>query len=215
VQLLATLAPPPPPPPAPPPEPAAPPPPPRPPVATVTTVEPPVAPLPDRETARKIRLSVGVGPALALGLAPQATALGRIFVSGRLRSFSVELAADAAWPATRSEGTGAGFSLDRWAATAAGCGHVRMLGACLTATAGILRARGFGVDQPASPVGLFTQVGARVMAVHHFGNQAFAAAHADALVMPSPWRVALNQTTAWMTPRVGGLLGVDVGARFF
>jgi hypothetical protein len=210
VQLLATLAPPPA-PAAPPPEPPAPPPPP-PPAATVTTVEAPIAPAP---AGRTVTLSVGVGTALALGLAPQATGLGRVFVSGRLGSFSVELGADAALPATQNEVSGAGFSLDRFAATAAGCGHLRAFGACLTATAGVLRARGFGVDQPASPVGAFTQVGARVMAAHDFGNRTFAAAHADLLVMPSPWKVTLNQTTAWMTPRVGGLLGLDVGVRFF
>jgi hypothetical protein len=213
VQLLATLAPPPA-PPAPTPEPPAPPPPAPAPEASIE-VQRPVAPTPPPPPARRLALSVGVGPALALGLAPQATALGRLFVTGRLGSFSLELGADAAWPATQNEVSGAGFSLDRFAASVAGCGHVRAFGACLTATAGVLRARGFGVDQPASPVGLFSQVGARVMAAHDFGPRTFAAAHADLLVMPSPWKVTLNQTSAWMTPRVGAVFGLDVGARFF
>jgi hypothetical protein len=33
--------------------------------------------------------------------------------------------------------------------------------------------------------------------------------------MLSPWTVTLNDTVAWTTPRVGGLLGLDFGMYFF
>ena len=33
--------------------------------------------------------------------------------------------------------------------------------------------------------------------------------------MLQSWTVMVNQVVAWTTPRVGALIGVDVGARFF
>jgi hypothetical protein len=109
---------------------------------------------------------------------------------------------------------GSGFSLARFAGGAAACGHARVLAACLTATLGLLEARGFGVDAPASPGGFFSQVGARIAGTYDFGGRYFAAARADALVMITSWSVTLNDTVAWTTPRVGGLIGLDFGARF-
>jgi hypothetical protein len=203
VQMLATLA--------PPPEPEPPPPPPPPPPA------PPVieAPPPPPPAVKRLTLSVGLGPALALGMAPEATGIGRLFVSGRRAWFSLELAADAAWPATQHAADGSGFSLDRYAGDAAACGHARAFAACVTATLGVLRARGTGVDVPATPTGLFSQAGARIAATLDFGDRYFAAARVDGLVMLTSWTVTLNQSVAWTTPRVGTLIGVDVGARFF
>jgi hypothetical protein len=206
IQLLSALAP-------PEPEKVAPPePPPPPPPAPVTTAvakppEPPPSP-------RRVIWSVGLGPALALAVAPQPTAVARIFVSGRRDRFSLELAADAAWPATQHDVDGTGFSLDRFAGGAAACGHVSVLAACATGTVGLLRARGTGVDAPATPAGVFSQVGARIAAAVDFSARYFAAARVDGLVMLTSWTVTLNQAPAWTTPRVGALVGVDVGARF-
>jgi hypothetical protein len=164
---------------------------------------------------RSLRLSVGVGPSVALGMSPKPTGVGRLFVSGRLSWFSLELAADAALPATQSGVDGMGFSLDRLAAGAAACGHAMALAACLTTTLGRLQANGFGVDAPRSPVGRFSQVGARLAATADFWGHFFAAIRVEGAVIMSPWTVTLNQVALWTTPRVGALLGVDVGARFF
>jgi hypothetical protein len=219
VQLLTALA-----PPAPKPveAPAAPVAPPAAPDATATIVAPPpptvVTPLPEpapSPPARRWMLSVGLGPALALGVAPQATGVARLFVSGRLTWLSLELGLDAAWPATRNEADGSGFSLDRYAGEAAACGHARAVAACVIGTLGILRARGTGVDAPAAPSGVFSQAGARIAATLDFGDRYFATARLDGLVMLSSWTVTLNQSAAWTTPRVGALIGIDVGARFF
>jgi len=201
IQLLSTLAPPPEPPPPPPPPPAVP-----------TVIAPPPPPPPP---ARVPTWSVGLGPALAIGVAPETTGLARLFVSGRRDRFSLELAVDAALPATRHEVDGSGFSLDRFAAGTAGCAHFRMLAGCLTATGGLLRASGVGVNAPASPTGWFSQLGARVAATLDFGDRFFATARVDGLVMLSPWTVTLNDIAAWTTPRVGALIGLDLGARFF
>jgi hypothetical protein len=208
IQLLAALAPPA--PALPPPPPVAAPPPPRAPDATARLEPSPVAAPPP--PGRRLELSVGLGPALALGTAPHPTGLGRLFASGRRAWFSLEIALDAALPSTQREATGGGFSLDRFAAGAAACGHARPLAACLTATVGLLRARGFGVDAPASPTGTFSQVGARLAATRDLGGGYFAALRADGLVMLAPYTVTLNQAAAWTTPRVGALIGVDLGA---
>lgn len=206
VQLLAALEPPPepePPPPPPPPPPVAPP-------APTVVVEPPPPPAP----VPRLTWSVGLGPALALGVAPRATGLARLFVSARGRRFSLELAADATLPATQHEADGTGFSLERFAGGAAGCGHASAFAACVTGTIGILRARGTGIDAPATPTGAFSQIGARFAATRDFGDRYFAAVRVDGLVMLSSWTVAVNQVDAWTTPRVAGAIGFDLGAHF-
>jgi hypothetical protein len=162
-----------------------------------------------------LRISAGLGPTLALGIAPHATGLGRIFVSGRIEPLSVELSVDGALPTDRVTGDGSGFSLTRFAAGAAACGHVGAFAACITGTLGRLAARGFGVDRPASPAGLFSQVGGRIVATHDLGDRYFVAARAEGLVMLSSWTVTLDDAAVWTTPRVGGLVGLDWGLHFF
>ena len=181
---------------------------------SIVATPPPPEPHPTEE-ARPLKLFLGVGPSLALRLAPQPTGLGRIFASGQVSRISVELALDAALPATQREADGSGFSLDRFAAGAAVCGHAWAFAACFTTTVGLLRARGLAVDAPASSSGLFSQLGARVGAAENLGRQYFVAARADALVMLSSWTVRLNETTVWTTPRVGLVAGFDLGVRFF
>jgi hypothetical protein len=90
-----------------------------------------------------------------------------------------------------------------------------MFAGCLTATGGLLQARGTGVDVPASPTGWFSQAGARIAATADLGRRWFVSARVDGLVMLSSWTVALNDVAAWTTPRVSVLLGLDVGVRFF
>jgi hypothetical protein len=209
IQLLATLA---------PPEPPAPPPP-APDASPPVVVPNPEPEPPPPEPApvppvRRLTYSFGLGPALALGVSPQTTGVGRLFVSGRLTWVSLELGVDAALPATQHQIDGTGFSLDRFAGSGAACGHAGAIAACVTGTVGILRVRGTGVDAPAAPSGMFSQAGARLAATLDFGGRYFAAARVDGLVMLSTWTVTLNNTATWTTPRVGALIGVDVGVTF-
>jgi hypothetical protein len=90
-----------------------------------------------------------------------------------------------------------------------------VVAACVTTVVGVLRARGSGVDVPLTPSGLFSQVGGRLAATADFGGRYFAGLRLDGLVILSEWKVALNRTDVWTTPRVGAMIGVDVGARFF
>ncbi|HSY40355.1 MAG TPA: hypothetical protein VLA79_12525, partial [Polyangia bacterium] len=121
---------------------------------------------------------------------------------------------DAALPATQREPDGSGFSLERFAAGAAVCGHAWAFAACLTTTVGLLRARGLELDAPASSSGLFSQLGARVGVAENLGRY-FVAARTDALVMLSSWTVRLNETAVWTTPRVDLVVGFDLGVHFF
>jgi hypothetical protein len=196
-----------------PPEHAAPPPPQAQPSPAPTIID--VRPPPPPQEPSRLAVSVGLGPSLALGLAPEVTGLGRVFVAGRVARLSLELSLEAALPRERREVDGSGFSLERFAGGAAGCGHARWLAACLTATGGVLRVRGFGVDVPASPSGFFSQVGGRLSASFDLGSRCFATVRAEALVLLSSWTVTLNETAAWTTPRVGGLVGADLGAHIF
>ena len=170
---------------------------------------------PPAARADRLRMSAGLGAALALGVAPEPAWLGRIFVSGGLEPFSVELAVDAALPVTHRERDGSGFSLNRLAADAAACGHLQAFAACLTATLGRIEARGEHLDKPETPAGLFSQLGGRIAVRQAFSDRYFVGARLEALVMLSSWAVTLNDTVVWKTPRVGGLIGLDLGTNFF
>ena len=52
--------------------------------------------------------AAGAGPALGIGLTPDATAFGRLFVTARWARWSAEIAADAALPETLEEPDGNG-----------------------------------------------------------------------------------------------------------
>jgi len=172
-------------------------------------------PAPPPEPSSEFRLSIGAGPSLAISVAPHTAGLARLFASGRVGHFSLEIAGDAALPVTQTDAAGRGFKMDRFAAEAAACGHVSLLAACLTGTAGRLQAHGLGVDMKESPAAWFSQLGARIAASYDFSDRYFAAARVDGLVMTAPVNVMLNQTLIWTTPRVGAVLGLDLGARFF
>jgi len=176
---------------------------------------PPDDPRAENNRARPwLRLAIGLGPSMAFSMAPETTGTGRLFVSGRAGWFSLEIAAEGTLPVTQRQLTGAGFSLERFATGAAACGHAGPIAGCVTGTLGRLQARGFGVDAPSSPAGLFTQVGARLVTSRDIGRY-FVALRLEGLVMTSPSHVTLNQVTVWTTPRVAELLGLDLGAHFF
>src|SRR5262249_5940663 len=81
---------------------------------------------------RGISWSLGFGPSLALGVAPQPTGIGRIFVVGSARTLSLEIAADAAIPVTQQEVDGSSFSVERFSVSIAPCAHAGPFAGCLT-----------------------------------------------------------------------------------
>lgn len=180
------------------------------PVATVVTPVNPTA-----HATRPLRLALGLGPSLALAVVPRPAADGRLFIEAAAGWFSFELAFDATWPVRQQQTEAAGFSLHRYAVGGAACGQARIFGACVTGILGRLQAKGAGVDMPLQPAGLGGQLGVRVFARHDLGGRYFAALRVEGLLMLSRWTVTVNELPAWTTPRLGALIGADVGARFF
>ena len=162
-----------------------------------------------------VSLWVGLGPAFAWALAPRNTPVGRLFVDVRGAWISAEVAVDAAWPVTHQVARTGGFKLERTSAMAAVCGHASVFLGCVLATVGILRAGGVGLDAPGSPTGGFYQLGARLGARFPLASRYFAGVRMDGLWSPAPWTVEANGVPMWTTPRLGALVGVDVGAIFF
>jgi hypothetical protein len=162
----------------------------------------------------RVRLAVGAGPALAIGMTPSPTALGRLFVAARVERFSAEIAADAALPVTQRESDHTGVAVNAMGAGAAGCGHVSLASACVVGRVGWIRARGVDITTPSTSWGHFGEVGVRLAASEELGRF-LVSVHADALVMLSRWNVVLNDAVVWSVPRVGGMVGVDVALRFF
>ncbi|HMF40061.1 MAG TPA: hypothetical protein VKQ32_05185 [Polyangia bacterium] len=162
----------------------------------------------------KLALAVGAGPAASIGMTPEPTAVGRLFVAVRFRRLSAEVAADAALPTAQHEPDGTGVDVNALGASAAGCGHVSVASACLLGRLGWIRARGNGIALPSTSWGHFGQVGLRLAATREMGRF-IVSAHADGLIMLSHWNVVLNDAVVWSVPRVGGVVGVDVALRFF
>jgi hypothetical protein len=176
------------------------------------TGETPAAPVPSAPA--RVRLAVGAGPAVGLGMTPGATGFGRLFVAARFRELSAEIAADAALPVTLLEPDGTGVAVNAVGSSAAGCAHASVVSACLLGRLGWLRARGTGIAFPNTSWGWFSEVGMRVAGTTELGRVAVSV-HADGLVMLSRWNVVLNDFVVWTVPRVGGLVGLDVALRFF
>jgi len=177
-----------------------------------TDERPPAPPVPS--STDRLRLAIGFGPAVALGIVPGPAAVGRLFVAARFHAFSAELAQDAALPTTLTQLGGGEVDLNALGSSAAGCAHLSAASACLLGRYGWLRGRGGGVDRPATSWGRFFEVGLRLAASRELGRF-LVSLHADGLVMLSHWNVLLNDTVAWRVPRLGGLLGLDVALHFF
>ena len=181
-------------------------------IPAVTADAPPTSKPP---AAHALRLSVGLGPSLALALAPRPTADARLFVAARAGWMSFELAFAALLPVQQQGSTEAGFSLRRYAAAGAACGHGRVFGACVTGVLARLEADGRGVDMPLQPTGFSGQLGVRAFASHDLGDRYFAALRVEGLGIVSRWTVRVNEVPVWTTPRLAALIGADFGARFF
>jgi hypothetical protein len=162
----------------------------------------------------RLVLAVGAGPALGLGLAPEATAFGRLFVAARFRWLSAEIAADASLPVTQREPDGAGVVVSAIGASAAGCGHLSIIAACALGRIGWIRAAGTGVNAPLTSWARFEEAGIRLAGSRDFGRVTLSV-HADGLVMLSRWNVVLNDVVVWSVPRLGAVVGLDVALRFF
>jgi hypothetical protein len=170
--------------------------------------------VPDQAPPARLALAVGAGPAVGLGMVPDATVFGRLFVVARWRRFSAELGADASLPVTLREPDGTGVVMNATGVSAAGCAHVSVMSACALSRVAWLRARGTGIAAPNTSWGRYNEIGARLAASREFGRF-IASVHADGLVTLAQWNVVLNDAVVWSIPRVGAVVGLDVALRFF
>ena len=196
-----------------------------PPKTTDQTDRPPVIPerpkpsaespgAPGQAPPTRLVLAVGAGPAVGVGMAPDVTAFGRLFVVARFRRLSAEIGADAALPVTQRERDGTGVVVNATGVSAAGCAHVSVMSACALSRLGWIRARGMGVAAPDTSWGRFAELGIRLAGSRELGRF-IVSVHADGLVTLARWNVVLNDTVVWSVPRVGGVVGLDVALRFF
>jgi hypothetical protein len=175
-------------------------------------VSAPAAPAPGPAQPALV-LAVGAGPAVGIGMAPDATAFGRLFVAARFRRVSGEIAADGSLPVTQREPDGTGVVVNALGFSGAGCGHVSLISACALGRLGWIRAHGTGIAAPTASWGRFNELGVRLAGTREVGRFIFSL-HADGLFMLSRWNVLLNDAVVWNVPRVGGVLGLDVALLF-
>ena len=131
-------------------------------------------------------LSIGAGPSLAIGVAPHTAGLGRLFVSGRVGHFSLELAGDAALPVTQQERAAADSrSIGSPPRPPRAAMSRRSPPASPAPSAGCRRTVWASTCER-RPIGWFSQLGARLAAAYDFSDRYFAAARVDGLVMTAP-----------------------------
>jgi len=209
IQLMATILPEPP-PPAPVAPPAPPPPPPAKPVTAVAVTRPP----PDQAPKPSRAWLGGAGASAGLGMAPNATALGRLFGALAWPHFALELAADAGLPSTTRRTDGGGFSQQQFAAALAACGVRGAWSLCAVGRGGVVRVTGTGLDVRLTATGLVTQAGLRVAAAIALGRRTYIVPRAEGLVRVTQGTVLVDSTPAWIMPRFGALMGIDLALRF-
>ena len=172
-------------------------------------------PVPDQASPARLVLAVGVGPAVGVGMTPDATAFGRLFVVARLRRLSAEIGADAALPVTLREPDGTGVVVNAMGVERGGLrAHVGGVG--LRARPARLDSRRGNRESPhrARHGGGSARSGYASPATRELGRF-MVSVHADGLVMLSRWNVVLNDAVVWSVPRIGGVVGLDVALRFF
>lgn len=157
---------------------------------------------------------VGGGPALALGVAPSLTGHARLFLGVRRDDFSAELGAEGTLPVSERRGDGSGFREHFLGVGAALCAHRALFSACVLGKVSALSVTGFGVDVTRSPNSLLMHTGLRVAATWPLAGRWFAVPHFDTLWLLTPRAVELNRLEMWTMPRLAGLAGIDVAARF-
>jgi hypothetical protein len=157
---------------------------------------------------------VGIGPSLAWRLSPAVTADARLFLGIQRNDLSLEIGTEVSYPSTERRWDGSGFRQMLVGGTLALCRHQQSFSACALGRASQVRVYGLGVDRPRSPNGFVAQAGLRLAATMELGSAWFLAAHLDGLGLLTPSTVVLNQAAAWKMPRLGGLAGIELLARF-
>ncbi len=154
-------------------------------------------------------LLAGSGPSVGLGVGPEPTLQGRLFLALVQQGRALELGALASLPAT-AERSSAGFRYQAILGTLAACSRAAPLLGCGLANLGTFRVHGVRVDRPATPQGFIAQAGLRLGYELGLGRSVTGMAHLDGLYLLTPWTVELNHQKAWSMPRLSAALGLDL-----
>ena len=185
------------------------------PTTTTTTVTAtPTAETPTTAPRSGLSIAAGGGASVAVGLAPTAIVVGRIFGAVAWSRVALELGAEASTSSVLHRSDGSGFSEQLRLGTIAGCGLRGAWSACLMGKVGQIRIVGQGVDVPASPSGILFQAGLRLAVTQTLGRHAQVVVHAAGLSPISGRTVTLDSMPVWTTPRVAADLGIDLAVRF-
>jgi len=186
--------------------------------------QPEVAPVEDRPRVRirvrqqrqaslkpadgRWQMNLGLGPAVAVGLAPNPSALARVFAAARYGDLSLELGAAASWPATWRSDDGSGFESNAVLASVAPCLHRGWFSACPVAHLGSLSVEGVGIDEPRASSGLLIQTGLRLAGSQPLGP-IIATLRLEAMVSLRRWSVEVNEQDIWRMPGATFHAGLD------
>ena len=177
--------------------------------ATSTTRE-----MPTQGGLSRPTITAGAGAAAGVGVAPNVTALGRLFGTVSWPHLAVELAVEVSVPSTFRRADGAGFSQQVLLAGLAGCGLSGRWSGCLLLNVGEIRVAGEGVDSPGTAAAPFLQAGLRLAVTQPLGRRAQLVLHGDGLVPITRGVVTLDSMPVWTTPRIAAAGGLDFGMRF-
>jgi hypothetical protein len=165
--------------------------------------------------AARWAISAGFGSAALWGLSPSATADFRLFIAVRRNDLSIEISGDASYPSDELRWHGFGFR-SRWmGGMAAFCGHLSAFSTCALGRVGKLRIEGLGVDRPESPSSVVAQTGLRLGGTAELSKGWFVTARLEGFLSLTPHTVQMNDVELWRMPHTSGLLGLDVGLRFW
>lgn len=183
-----------------------------PPPTAFVEVEP--GPEPRDSGALPARWLLSVGPALALGLTPDASVQGRLTLTVLFGRLSFDLGVQAGLPSEKRVVDAAAFRALPWLIAAHACTGRTALSLCGVGKFGQLRVQGVGVDAPEADDGFLVQAGLAVVLRRELGPRMYVLALAEILGTLSRWSVLLNDAEVWSTSRVAGAAAVALGARF-
>jgi hypothetical protein len=159
-------------------------------------------------------ITVGIGPAVGLGLAPGPVFLGRLFGAFRRGWLGLEVGVERSMPSKTTETYGGGFEHALTLGTVAACGWYGTTFVCGLTKLGRIHVSGFGIDRPESSAGFVAQSGPRIAHALRFGNHVLLLGRVEALYLLTPWTVELNHVAVWNMPRLSAVAGIDLAASF-
>jgi hypothetical protein len=166
------------------------------------------------EPRSRLSIAAGGGASVAVGLAPTAVVVGRLFGAVAWSRVAFELGAETSTQSVLHRSDGSGFSERLRLGTLAGCGLRGAWSVCVVGKVGQIRVVGEGVDVPASPSGMLLQGGLRLAVTQTLGRHAHFVLRVGGLSPLAGGTVTLDSMRVWTTPRVAADLGVDLAVRF-